>query len=154
MANIMKKTNAQPATFGSVVDEIFQNNLARFFEDDFWGAGRLNVSQRVPVNVRETETAYEMELIAPGLNKQDFHLQVTGDSLTIFFEHKEEQQQKEADDGWLKREYRQQSFSRSFSLDDSVDAEKLTARYDNGILYISLPKNEKSRKISRNITVN
>lgn len=153
MTNIMKKTNAQPASFGSVVNEIFQNNLARFFDDEFWG-GRLPVSrQQVPVNVRQTNTTYEMELIAPGLSKQDFHLQVAGDTLTVSFEHKEEHE-KNGDDGWLKREYHQQSFSRSFNLDDRVDAEKLSARYENGILYISLPKNEKSRKISRTITVN
>lgn len=153
MSNIMKKANGQAATVGSVVDQIFQNNLSRFFDDDFWGAGRPATRQEIPVNLRETDTTYEMELVAPGLNKQDFQLQVAGDTLIVSFEHKEEQQQKDNNNGWLKREYRQQSFSRSFNLDDSVDAENLKARYENGILHITLPKKENAKKTSRTISV-
>ena len=153
MSNIMKKANSQPATVGSVVDQIFQNNLSRFFDDDFWGAGRLTNRQTVPVNIRDTETAYEMDLIAPGLSKEDFQLAVAGDTFSVSFEHKEEQQQEDNEDGWLKKEYQQQSFTRSFNLDDTIDTQKISARYENGILHVTLPKKENAKKTPRTISV-
>lgn len=74
MTNIIKKENAQPATFGNVVDQIFQNNLSRFFDDDSWGLSGLQTRNQVPVNIRETDKSCELEVIAPGLRKQDFQL--------------------------------------------------------------------------------
>jgi HSP20 family protein len=153
MSNIMKKANGQVATVGTVVDQIFQNNLSRFFDDDFWDAGRLTSRQPVPVNIRHTETTYEMELIAPGLSKEDFRLAVAGDTFSVSFEHKEERQQDDKEGGWLKKEYQQQSFTRSFNLDDTIDTQKISARYENGILYITLPKKENAQKLSRTISV-
>ena len=86
MNNIIKKTDNRPTTFGSVVDELFQNNLNRFFDDRTWGFNGLASESRVPVNIRETDTAYEVEVIAPGLKKEQFQLSYTGDTLTISFE--------------------------------------------------------------------
>jgi HSP20 family protein len=151
MNNIIKKENAQPATFGSVVDQIFQNNLSRFFDDSFWGGNQAMTRNQVPVNIRETEKSYEIALIAPGLKKSDFQLQVTADLLTISFEHAEEN--KQDNQNWLRQEYRKQSFQRSFSLDDSVDASKATARYEDGVLHLVLPKKEGARATSRTISV-
>jgi HSP20 family protein len=153
MANIMKKENAQPATFGSVVDQIFQNSFNRFFDDDFWGPDGLNGRNTVPVNLRETDKSFEMELMAPGLKKQDFQLQVAGDTLTISFEHKEENKEDNKAEGWLRREYRKQSFTRSFNLDDSVDPAKIQARYEDGVLHLTLPKKENAQRISRSIAI-
>lgn len=153
MSNIIKRNNAQPANFGSVVDEIFQNNLTRFFDDDFWGFKGLSGKSQVPVNIRETDKSYEMELVAPGLRKEDFKLTISGDMLTISFEHEEEQSNNDQSQGWLRREYRKQSFSRSFQLDETVDANNIAARYENGLLQLVIPKNEKAQKISRTISI-
>lgn len=154
MPNIMKKENGrQPATFGSVVDQIFQNNLARFFDDSVWGFNGNIHGSRIPVNIRETDSSYEMEVIAPGLQKQDFQLNVAGDMLTVAFEHKDGDRNAEGQEGWIQQEYRQQSFSRSFQLNDSVEAANITARYENGILYLSLPKHEQAKRISKSIQV-
>jgi len=154
MANIMKRANAnQPATFGSVVDQIFQNSLSRFFDDDFRGFDGPGSLMNVPVNLRETDKSYEMELMAPGLKKNDFQLHVAGDMLTVFFEHKQESKEDDKNEGWLRREYRKQSFSRSFNLDDSVDPAKVSARYEDGVLHLSLPKKENAKRISRTIDV-
>lgn len=96
MSNIIKRENGQkPATFGTVVDQIFQNNLNRFFDDEFWGFNGISKSPDLnpaPANIRETDKTYELELSAPGLQKQDFHLKLEGDTLTISAEHSEEKE--------------------------------------------------------------
>ncbi len=155
MTNMMKRETAkQPATFGSVVDQIFQNNLSRFFDDSYWG-GSQGISGRtqVPVNIRETDKTYEMELVAPGLKKEEFQMNVASDTLTISFEHKEEHRNEDHNEGWLRQEYKKQSFTRSFTLDDTVDAGNISARYDNGVLHVTLPKKENAQKISRTVEI-
>ncbi|HEY4198285.1 MAG TPA: Hsp20/alpha crystallin family protein, partial [Mucilaginibacter sp.] len=153
MTNIIKKENAQPATFGSVVDRLFQNNLHRFFDDDFFGFNGVQSLNNVPVNIRETDKAYELELIAPGLRKEDFHLNLSGDVLTVSFEHAEEKQDEGKNQSWLRREYKKAAFTRSFNLDDTVDASKAAAHYQDGVLRLSLPKKESAQKLSRTIAV-
>lgn len=154
MNNMIKKENGrQPATFGSVVDQIFQNNLSRFFDDEFWGFnGALNRNQ-VPVNIRETDTSYEMHLIAPGLRKTDFQLNIAGDTLTVSFKHAEESRHENQSANWLTQEYKLQEFSRSFSLGETIDAGKISAKYEDGILKLYLPKKENAQKVSREITI-
>jgi HSP20 family protein len=154
MTNIVKRENGrQPATFGNVVDQVFQNTVSRLLDDNFWEFGGAPVSSRVPVNMRETDNSYEMELAAPGLRKEDFNLGISGNVLTVSFEDKKEDRQEDANEGWIRREFRRQSFSRSFTLDDTVDVDKISARYENGVLQLSLPKNEKARKVSRTIQI-
>jgi HSP20 family protein len=153
MANIIKKENARPATFGSVVDQLFQQNFNRWFDEGFWGSNALQARTGVPVNLRETDKSYELEIVAPGLQKQDFQLNFTGDTLTISFEHEDENNSRQDAGRWLRREYRKQSFTRSFTIDETVDVEKASARYDNGILHLSLPKKEHAQRLSRSINV-
>ena len=154
--NIMrrdKNMEAVPSRNISWMDQFFQDNLNRFFHDDFWGFNGFNQRESVPVNIRETEKTYEMEIVAPGLKKEDFKLQVTKDLLTISFEQKESQEKGSKEDGWIQKEYRTQSFTRSFRLDDSVDTAKIAATYQNGMLNLSLPKKENAQQLSRNIEI-
>lgn len=154
MANILKKENSrQPANFGSVVDQIFQNNLSRFFDDSFWGFGGDADRTRVPVNLRESDTGFEMELVAPGLRKEDFQLNISGDMLTISFEEKNENKQTNTEEGWVRQEYRKRSFSRSFHLNEAIDTNGITAHYESGILHVTLPKNEKAKQLFKTIKV-
>lgn len=67
----------------NVVDRIFQNNLSCFFDDEFWGSNGAVSRNQFPVNLRETDKTYEMEVIAPSLRKEDFRLEVVDDMLTI-----------------------------------------------------------------------
>ena len=145
---------ATPArTVNNWVDQLFQDNLNRFFNDDFWGFNGINQQVNVPVNLRETDKSYEMSVVAPGLKKEDFRLNVSNELLTISYEQKEEQNNENKEQGWLRKEYKMQSFSRSFGLDDSVDLNNISASYDNGILHLSLPKKENARRISKTIIV-
>jgi len=154
--NIIKRNNGttMPArTVSSWVDELLQDNLNRFFTDDFWGFRGLDQTVNVPVNLRETDKTYEMSLVAPGLNRDDFKLNVANDQLTISYEHKEEQKQENKSENWLRKEYKMQSFTRSFNLDDTVDVNKIAASYNNGILHITLPKKENAQRLSRTIEI-
>ena len=152
MANIGKKDTGRPTTFGGAVDQLFQQNLGRWIDDGMWSVGNLH-NQNVPVNIRETDTTYELELMAPGLNKEDFQLHFSNNTLTISFEHKEEKSEQGEDKRWIRKEYRQQSFTRSFTIDDTVDVDKTSARYDNGVLRLTLPKKEHAQTTSKTINV-
>jgi HSP20 family protein len=149
---IAKQQNGNPS-FGTVVDDLFQNSLRRFFDDNFWEMDVPLGKGKVPVNVREKDDHYEMDVVAPGCRKEDFNIQVADNTLTISFDHKDEKNQKDLHGGWVRNEYIQQSFSRSFTLDDTVDVNKVTANYQDGILHLVLPKNEKAKKISRNVEI-
>ena len=153
MTNIIKNDKARGATFGSAVDQLFRHNLDRWFDDQFWGFNGLQSRSGVPVNIREQDKSFEVEVVAPGLQKQDFQLQFNGDALTISFEQKEEDNQQPENDRWLRREYRKQSFTRTFTIDETVDIDKASARYDNGILHLTLPKKPHAVKTSRTIDV-
>jgi HSP20 family protein len=151
--NIIKRngsSNPLPAT--TWVDQLLQENLDHFFNHDFpgFGLGRRSNST-VPVNLRETDKTYEMEIMVPGLKKEDLKLQATNDMLTISYEQKQENET--SNEGWIRKEYGFQSFSRSFSLDDTVDVTKIAAEYTNGVLRLTLPKKEHAQKISKNIEI-
>ena len=146
---IKKKQDNQPASFGSAIDGIFQSNLSRFFNDDYWGFDGLNTSQ-VPVNIEETDNSYLLELVAPGLEKKDFQIGIADDMLTVSFKHEESKQENKK---WLTQQYRRQEFSKTFTLDKSINIEKIEANYESGILKISIPKNEQAKKVSRTIQI-
>lgn len=161
MANIIKRNKGNggvPATsssmsLGNLVDDVFQNTLSRFFGDDFWGFNGVLSETQVPVNIRETAKSYEMEVVAPGINKEEINVSMSNNMLTVSFEHKEESKDEDKEEGYLRQEYRRQSFSRSFTLDDTVDADKISAQYKNGVLHVSLPKKEGAQRITKNIEV-
>lgn len=151
---IAKRQNVSPsATFGDVVDNIFQNSLRHFFSDHSWNNDFGVTSGSVPVNVRELENEYCIDVIAPGLRKEDFNLNIEGNLLNISYDHKERHDEQNQKSGWSRSEFVLRSFSRSFMLDDSVDLNNVQATYDKGILRLHLPKTEKAKRISQKIEV-
>jgi HSP20 family protein len=158
MRTIVKRGNGQSitmperSTFTGLIDRWFQDNLNNFFnDDDSWGFTGLQQTTGIPVNVRETDKNYELDLVAPGLKKEDFQLNVSDDMLTVSFERRDKQENRDQD--WSRREYKIQSFTRSFNLDDTVDANNISAEYHQGILHLILPKKEGAQKISRQVEV-
>lgn len=151
---VAKRQNGnQPATFGNVVDNIFQNSLHRFFDDQLWRAGKPLAGDSVAANIKETNQGYEIQIVAPGCQKEAFKINVDDKRLTVSFENREENHEQDEKDGWLLNEYNSRSFSRSFALNDSIDVNGITASYTNGILFIRLPKNEKARQVTKNIEI-
>ncbi|WP_212003594.1 Hsp20/alpha crystallin family protein [Chitinophaga sp. HK235] len=148
--DITKRDINQPATFGSFVDQLFQHNLSRFFDD--FPKDLSSFRNRVPVNIKENDKSYEVQVVAPGLQKKDFQINIENNRLTVSFEHKEEHKE-EGKEGWIRQEYKQQSFSHTFTLDDSVDPNKVVARYEEGVLKLNIPKTERAQKVTRQINV-
>ncbi|MBI5858862.1 MAG: Hsp20/alpha crystallin family protein [Sphingobacteriales bacterium] len=92
----------------------------------------------VPVNVKETDKSYQLEVIAPGFEKTDFKVDIDHDLLTIEAERKKEE--KEETEKQIRTEYSYRSFKRSFTMDEKIDATNIEASYINGVLTLNLPK--------------
>lgn len=127
------------------VNSIFDN----FFNESFV-SDRLVT--RVPaVNITETSDAYSIELAAPGLKKEDFKINVDKDLITVSVEKTEEST--EEDKVFSKKEYSYTSFSRSFSLPDTVDYNSIDANYEDGVLCLKIGKKEDAIVAKRMIEV-
>lgn len=111
-----------------------------FFDVDLTDLpARLGVT--VPsANVMETEKEYQIELAVPGLSKKDFKIEMDNDVLTISAEKEEEKSEKE--NGYTRKEYAYNSFSRSFTMPENFKLDKIDAKYVDGILKITVPKKE------------
>lgn len=104
-----------------------------------------------PVNTIETTNAFQLELVAPGLQKADFQLKLDGNLLTIQVEkttNTESEQPK-----YIRREFHQRSFKRSFTLTNKIDTAQIQANYQDGILRVTLPKKEEAIPSTREITI-
>ena len=84
------------------------------------------------------ENKFQIEVAAPGFNKDDFKVSLDNDVLTIYTEKSQEKEEK--DKRYRRREFNYQSFSRSFIVPDYIDKDKIEAEYKDGILYLNLPK--------------
>jgi len=112
-------------------DDFFGRDLRKVFDDDY--------RSTIPaVNISEGEDHFTIEFAAPGLDKKDFKIDLHNNVLTVSSDVKNEN--KEEKENFMRREFRYSSFSRSFTLPDSVDTEKIKAKHDNGILNIVIPK--------------
>ncbi len=98
------------------------------------------------VNIAENKDGYVLSLAAPGKKKSDFNIDIDGNLLTISSETSESKEEK--DEKFTRKEYNYSSFSRSFTLPDEVNMEKIDAKYEDGVLKINLPCNENLKKIS------
>lgn len=136
---------------------VLSNILNDFFRNDWLDFSNRNYSltnTTLPsVNIKESEEAFIVEMAAPGLDKNDFKISLNSGTLMISSEKKSENEVKE-DSRYSRREFSYQSFCRSFSLPESADAEKISARYDNGILLVNIPKREEiKRNLERTIEI-
>jgi HSP20 family protein len=153
MSNAIQKRDVTPDyNFGNIVDNIFHNSMRRFFDSNLWDSETPSTGT-VPVNVRENEKQYEVDVIAPGCKKEDFQVQIQKNQLIISFTHDEKKNEENEKAGWVRNEYLQRSFSRSFTLDDTIDFGHISAEYRDGILQVILPKNEKAKSISKVVQV-
>jgi HSP20 family protein len=129
----------------------------RFFENDLFdwsNRNYSNTSTTLPsVNIKESNEDFEVEVAAPGFSKNDFKVELNHDLLTISSEKQIEKETKE-DQQFSLREFSYQSFSRSFTLPNSADSEKIRAKYEDGILRIIIPKKEEAKpKPARQIAI-
>lgn len=133
-----------PKSINNLFDEFF--NLP-----NVWNGEPTENYFMPAVNVHETTEGYHVELNVPGRNKEDFKINLDNNILTVSFEKKESKEQKEYKT--IRREFSYQSFKRSFTLDEKVNAGNIQAKYDNGILKLFVPKKEEVKVLPKQITI-
>jgi len=111
-----------------------------WFKNDIW-TKQMTLPK---VNIIENKNNFNLEVAAPGLHKKDFKIDINGNLLTISGQKEENKEEKE--DKFTRQEYNYSSFSRSFTIPDDVQIDKIDATYDGGILKLTLPKTEKAAK--------
>ena len=130
------KTKNNGNLIPSVFSDLFDTD--RFFGTDWF---EKEFSRRVPaVNIKENGKEFTVELAVPGFAKSDFKVNVENDVLTISAEKQDEK--KEENERFTRKEFSYSSFSRSFTLPPSASGEKIGAKYENGVLKLALPKKE------------
>jgi HSP20 family protein len=130
-----------PASFSSLID--------RFFNDTMTRSGGSSFMPKV--DVIENNDSFEIHFAVPGLSKEDFKIELNDNFLTVSGERKFSDEKKEKNYHSIETQYG--SFSRSFSLPDNTDAGKINAKYNNGILELTIPKDEK-KALKQTIKVN
>ena len=141
---VRRRTNALP----NLVDEFFNDN----FFSGFFDNGYTPRNNWAPaVNVEETEKDYQIEVAAPGLEKNDLKLTVDNGVLTIAYEKEAEKEEKK--NSYLRREFGYTSFSRSFTLPEETDVDKINATHKNGVLHVTIPKAEAKVVPSKEIKI-
>ena len=127
--------------------EMFSTTLIDNFLNDDWVKNLYKKVTATPaINVIETDGEYDMEMAVPGLTKEDLNVQVDENCLNISMEKKTETEHKNEKKNYLRREFSTQQFFRSFELPENVEKEKITAKVENGVLKIALPKTKNAFK--------
>ena len=136
-------------TIPSFFDNFISRDLMDWSNSNFSGTN----STLPAVNIRENEDSFQIEVAAPGLAKENFKVNLDRNLLTVSSELKQEKE--EGDKKYSRREFSYQSFQRSFTLPEStVDGEKISAKYVDGILHVTLPKREEMKpKPARDIEI-
>ena len=110
----------------------------------------IRTMQRAAVNIYKTDSTYEMLVFAPGRIKENFHLDVKGNELTVSYTPPEGFARPE----WIVREYSRGGFERTFTLDETVDGANITAKYADGVLQVSLPLIPGKQSVKQEIVIN
>jgi len=131
MSLIRFKNSALPL----LVENHFNKEASEFFDP----------TQFLPaVNILEKDAGFQIEMAAPGLKKENFKINLVQNTLTISFS--KENNVEEVEGKFTRREFRQNSFRRSFSLPQTIESELITASYEDGILHLFLPKKEEAKQ--------
>ena len=135
------KTRNTAPYFNNVFDSLFSDALNKNY----------GINKVPNVNIYENEGEYKIELAAPGLNKEDFKIDLKKDNLSIWVEKKAEEGAVQKD--YSRKEFEYSSFARSFVLPEGIDADKISAEYTNGILYITIGKKDEAKLTHKEIIV-
>ena len=133
--------------------------LNDFLTDDWFNSSLMNwrsAGASLPaVNVRETNDDFMIEVAVPGMKREDFKVELDNNVLTISSSKEENREEKGREGEYTRREFSYQAFQRSFSLPEAkVEGGKISAKYTDGILYVTVPKREEAKiKPARQITI-
>jgi HSP20 family protein len=132
------ENNALPS-LSSWVDDLFNKSFAKDFVSNF------NSGMTLPaVNVKDNANDYIVEMAIPGLKKSDFNIDLDNKVLSVSAETSSQIEEEQSN--YSRREFGYSSFKRTFNLPDTVEQDKITANYTDGILNILLPKRDEAKK--------
>lgn len=135
------KNNSLSTGFNDIFESMFNDS---FFSD--------RMMSRVPaVNVSETRDHYQIEMAAPGLNKNDFDIKLDRNILTVSVEQQKQDVQENKQ--FNRREFSYTSFVRSFALPETADDAQIDASYENGVLKLQVAKKEEAKQVTRKIEI-
>lgn len=139
MNTLMRKN---PDLFGGLMENLWNEN-------NWLKPSELNKHFSMPaVNIKETENEYRLEVAAPGLEKEDFNIEVKDGILKLSASRKTEAEEK--NEKFTRKEFGFQSFERNFALPkNAIRLEDIQANYEQGILKVSLPKQETKETVTK-----
>lgn len=123
--------------FSSFIDGFFENEFPNVRAGEIFKTPAL-------VNIKDTKESYRIEVAAPGFKKEEFSIKVEGNILNLSAESRQETETTE--EKFTRKEFNFSSFARSFTLPKTIDVAKVAANYENGILYVTLPKKEEAKE--------
>jgi HSP20 family protein len=147
--SLIKRTGSLFSAIPALFDDSFSRELFN------WGNNNFSAtSTTVPsINIQEKDDCFEVEMAAPGMNKKDFSITLDGNVLTIASSKENKSETQKGD--FIRREFSYESFQRRLELSkDVVDADKINASYENGLLRLNIPKKEEAKaKVQRTIEI-
>ena len=149
METLLKKNGFTPSV-NTLIEDFFSKDIFDWDDNKYdFGGGNLP-----SVNLKETDTKLEIEMAVPGMNKEDFKVEIDNSMLIISSEKEEEKEDSRKKDNYIRKEFNYRSFYRSFFLPESIDENKIKANYKDGILYVIVGKKDIDKKRpSKTITI-
>lgn len=140
MSLIKRNGNLLPSV-PAMFDDFFSRELFNWGNNNF-----SSTSTTIPaVNITETDDNFDVEVAAPGMEKKDFKITLDGNLLTITSQKEHSEEVKK--ENYTRREFSYKSFQRSFELPkEVVDESRINARYENGLLHLTIPKKEEAKR--------
>ena len=140
----MRPMNHRNPWLPTVFNDLFDVNLIP----------RMN-TQAPAINVLESDKSYTVEFAAPGMKKEDFSVNINGEgNLIVKMERKNEQNEENKNAHYLRREFSYAKYEQTLILQDDVEKLNISAKMENGVLYIELPKTEPAaQKVERQIEI-
>ena len=142
----VKVNNPINKSFDGLMNELFHDLPVSFGKSI-----REDVLHFPPANIIEKTDFYQVELAAPGMEKADFNVKLDGKILSISADKKTETAKE--NEKMIRKEFGHKAFNRSFTLDEKIDVANITARYENGILKLELPKKEEIKNTTKEIVI-
>ena len=142
------RNNETMPLFSSFWDNFFVPRTRDIF--DFSNFSSMDTTSPA-VNIKETKDDFQVDVAVPGMKKKDFKIELNDNLLMISSENENEKEEKDGD--FTRKEFSYHSFQRSFTLPESIKAEKISAGYDDGVLSIVIPKKEEEEKSKKLIKI-
>ena len=150
MLPVMFQNSWMPTVF----EDFLNNDWMPRARSAQWDACLSKNSTAPAVNVKESEKAYTMELAAPGIKKEYCRVAINDEgNLTIAIENKQEHKHEDKHHHYLRREFSYSNYEQSYTLPDDVMKDQISAKVEDGILTVTMPKTEPKQKVTKAIEV-